>query len=109
MVVGKETRFYYNQEIISLIKENCVGFSRDSFDHVLEFLHVSKHIIGIKGSTMLDDEVIEKIERAIQINPEQRFLQLLINVGLIRDNTEEWFEESEITYNRLWKLLNQSE
>ena len=109
MITGKKDRFYYNREIISLIRENCLGFFRDSFDHVLELFCISKHYIGIEGSTIFDDEIIERIEEFIKKYPEQRFLQILINVGLIRDNTEEWFEESEITYNRLWKLLNQSE
>lgn len=36
MVVGKETRFYYNQEIISLIKENCLGFFRDNTEECEE-------------------------------------------------------------------------
>ena len=109
MITGKEDRFYYNQEIISLIRENCLGFFRDSFDHVLKLFCISKHYIGIEGSSIFDDEIIKRIEKFIKKYPEQRFLQLLINIGLVRDSTEEWHEESETTYYRLWKLLNQSE
>lgn len=101
MVIGK-TRFEYNQIIFDIIKSVTLD-KNIRVDQAYELLGIKANDLSqVKKST---EEILDILNQYIQDCPNQRFLQISINLGIAEDDLIPWLEESKETYNKILEKL----
>lgn len=98
MTVGNKTRLEYNLLIFDIL-EKIIREKDIKVDQAYNLLGIETNDFSqVEKST---EEILDILKEFIKNCPEQRFLQISINLGIASDDLIPWIEESKVTYEKI--------